>query len=161
MRRALLTMPPLCALLLIAACGMGSSTATSSSGTGTATAKSALCQGVAKIDQALTSLSQIGSNTTVGEAQAKQSQVSDALNNIEARLPGPPSPCSRNFRRRTTNWQRHSRDIRATRQLAKSPSSYRTFSRRRPRRRARPHSSLPFSSAPHSVAGVMWRCAEV
>jgi hypothetical protein len=79
----------MCALLL-AACSAGSGTAASSSGT--ATARSTLCQGVAKLDQALTSLSQIGSNTTVGEAQAKQRQVGDALNSIEAQIPAVAKP---------------------------------------------------------------------
>jgi hypothetical protein len=75
------------ALLAVAACSGTSTPATSPSGTSTVTAKSAACNGLATLNQALNSSSNFNASTTVGEVKAAQAKVSSALNAIDALIP--------------------------------------------------------------------------
>lgn len=97
-RVALLTVL-IVALLAVAACTTTSPTATSPtgaatapattspSGTATASAKTAACNGLATVNQALTSVAGLNANTTVGEVKAAQVKVTNALNAIDALIP--------------------------------------------------------------------------
>ena len=58
----------------------------------TSGAQAAACQGVNTIGQALTSLSKVGSNTTIGEIKTVQEQITTQLNNIANRIPGENGP---------------------------------------------------------------------
>src|SRR5215472_15128733 len=84
-------------LLAVAACGgttaTGTATATkapaspTAMSTSTAVAQSALCDGVTNINQALTSLSNVNADTTVGEVRAAQVKVTNAVNAIHSKVP--------------------------------------------------------------------------
>lgn len=77
----------LVATLMLAACGSNSTPAASPSGTSTAPAKTAVCNGVTGINQALTSLSGVSVNSTVGQVKSAQQRVANRLNAIESRMP--------------------------------------------------------------------------
>jgi hypothetical protein len=84
--------------LAVAGCGTAaapsttSSTATTASGMATTTAKTTACQGLGKIDEALTSLSKAGSNTMIGEVKATQQKIDAQLSTIASRIPGENGP---------------------------------------------------------------------
>ncbi|HEX9414981.1 MAG TPA: hypothetical protein VF916_15870 [Ktedonobacterales bacterium] len=77
----------LVALLMLAACASDFARATSSSGTATTTAKTAACNGLATVNQALASLSSINVDTTVGDVHTAQQKVTNALSAIQSRIP--------------------------------------------------------------------------
>lgn len=93
---ALLLLTMLAGLLAIAGCG--SNTASSSSAayapspmaTSTGSARETACNGVSNINKALTSLSNVSANATVGDVKAAQTKVTNAVNAIQAQHPTDP-----------------------------------------------------------------------
>ncbi len=73
MRHTRITLALVVALVLFAGCGA----ATTSTGTTSEPANAGLCQRITTIDQSLTQLSTVGSNTTVGEVKAIQTEDHD------------------------------------------------------------------------------------
>lgn len=102
MRRAVLALSALSALLMLAACGPSTTSTTSHSEIATATAShsktatasalGAVCPNLATINQSLTSLSTVNANTPVGEVQAMQRNVTSALNRLVVLVPSSSSP---------------------------------------------------------------------
>ena len=81
------------ALLTLAACASDAALATAPSstapppGTPTVTAKTVACNGLAKANEALASLSSVNASTTVGDVKTAQEKVTNALNAIQSRIP--------------------------------------------------------------------------
>lgn len=74
-------------MLTLAACGSSSATTPPPSGSSTSSAKAAACNGLSTINQALTSLSGTQVDTTVGDVQAAQQKVTNAVNTIASKIP--------------------------------------------------------------------------
>ncbi len=81
MKRAIL----LGVLVLLGLVGCGSTSSPSSTLPGNA--KATVCQGLATINQSLTSLSNIGENTTVGQVKPVQMKISTVLTGIDKLIP--------------------------------------------------------------------------
>lgn len=82
----------LVSLMMLAACGSPPASTTSPSGTTTAPAKTAVCNGLGRVNQALASLSNVSASSTVGDVKAAQQKVTTALSAIESRLPSGSGP---------------------------------------------------------------------
>lgn len=82
----------LVAVLTLAACGSATTAPPSPSGSPTVSAKSVACDGLATINKALASLSETKSSTTVGDVQAAQQKVTNALNAIASKIPAASGP---------------------------------------------------------------------
>jgi hypothetical protein len=86
----------LVALLVVAGCGSSTTSSSSATPTSAATAIStgsamaSACNGVTTINQALTSLSNITINATVGDVKAAQAKVANAVTMIQALHPTDP-----------------------------------------------------------------------
>jgi hypothetical protein len=88
----------LAALLAIAGCGATTSSSTGSSATSTPSAmatstgavRTAACNGVNTINQALSNLSTATSSVTVGDVKSAQMKVANAVNNIQMQHPTDP-----------------------------------------------------------------------
>ena len=78
-------------MLMLAACGSSSATTQPPAGSSTSSAKATACNGLSTINQALTSLSGTQVNTTVGDVQAAQQKVTNAVNTI-AKIPAASGP---------------------------------------------------------------------
>jgi hypothetical protein len=97
MKRSLtaLLLVMLVALLVIAGCGSNTSSSSNSNAssgapataTSTTSAKTTACKGVSGINQALTSLSNITVDTTVGDVKAAQAKITNAMATIQAQHP--------------------------------------------------------------------------
>jgi hypothetical protein len=99
MRRAVIVSIALVALSALAACGPSAPAATHSatattppSHTATPSAQAATCQRLAGVNEKLTSLANVSPNTTVGQMQATQHNITTMLNNIAAQLPSDSGP---------------------------------------------------------------------
>lgn len=79
-------------MLVFAACGSASTTPPSPSGSSASSAKASACNGLSTINQALTSLSGTQVNTTVGDVQAAQQKVTNAVNTISSKIPAASGP---------------------------------------------------------------------
>lgn len=79
-------------VLLLVLAGCGSIASPSPSGTSTAGARATACQTLATVDQHLTTLSQVGENTTIGEVKSIQAKVSTALTGLDRLIPGDMGP---------------------------------------------------------------------
>lgn len=80
------------AALAVAACAGTSTSQTSTPatpppGTQTPSAKTAACNGLATVNEALTSLSNVNAKTTVGEVKAAQTKIANTLVAIQTRIP--------------------------------------------------------------------------
>jgi hypothetical protein len=90
MKRTMILWGVLLVLVLLAGCG---STASSSpSATSTAGARATACQTMTNIDQHLTSLSQVGEQTTVGEAKTLQRRVAASITVVDKLISGELGP---------------------------------------------------------------------
>ncbi|HEY7975012.1 MAG TPA: hypothetical protein VIG77_11145 [Ktedonobacterales bacterium] len=72
----------------LVACGSTSSSGSPPSGS----AKTTVCNGLTRVNQALDSLSNVNSSTTVGEVKAAQQKVTSALSAIESQIPAASRP---------------------------------------------------------------------
>jgi uncharacterized phage infection (PIP) family protein YhgE len=84
-----LLLPLLLTLVVLCACGQNSAPGNSSL---SAKAKSAACQSLATVNQSLTSLANVGDNTTVGTVKAAQQKIASALNKLDTVLPNSNGP---------------------------------------------------------------------
>jgi hypothetical protein len=102
MRRAVIALSALGALLMFAACGPSTASTitpsqtatanTSHSATATASALGAVCPNLATINQSLLSLSTITPTTTVGQVQTMHSTVTNALDRLVVVIPSNTTP---------------------------------------------------------------------
>lgn len=79
-------------VLLLVLAGCGSTASPSPSGTSTAGARATVCQTLATVDQHLTTLSNAGENTTIGEVKSIQTKISTALIGVDKLVPGDMGP---------------------------------------------------------------------
>lgn len=79
-------------LLVLVLAGCGSTASPAPSETSTAGARATACQTLAKIDEHLTSLSDVGEHTTVGEVKAIQTKISTSMNVVDRLIPGDMGP---------------------------------------------------------------------
>src|SRR5262249_13217605 len=107
MRRASMAVGLLLLALMpvLTSCGTSAATSTSSptatsatsatsatTATTASTAQAAPFRGGVAVGQSLTSLSQVGNNTTIGEVTATQQKIATQLNAVAARIPGENGP---------------------------------------------------------------------
>lgn len=79
-------------LLVLVLAGCGSTASESPSSTSTPGARATACQTLATIDQHLTTLSQIGEQTTVGEVKALQRKIAVSIPVMDKLIPGEMGP---------------------------------------------------------------------
>ena len=90
MKRTMIVWGGLLLVLVLAACG--GATSSSPSATSTAGARATACQTLANIDQHLTTLSQVGEQTTVGEVKTLQRRVAASITVVDKLIPGDMGP---------------------------------------------------------------------
>ena len=79
-------------LLGLVLAGCGSTASPSPSETSTAGARATACQTLGNIDQHLTTLSQVGENTTIGEVKSIQTKIATSINVVDKLIPGDMGP---------------------------------------------------------------------
>lgn len=91
MKRLLVIPVMLAAVLLLGSCAISSpttgTTPTTTSSTGTPAASRPACEGLKKVDSALTSLSKAGDNIKIGDVKKLQAQLSLALTVVSQLIP--------------------------------------------------------------------------
>lgn len=90
MKRTMTLWGGLLLVLVLAGCGRAASA--SPSATSTAGARATACQTLANIDQHLTTLSQVGEQTTVGEVKSLQKKVAASITVVDKLIPGEMGP---------------------------------------------------------------------
>lgn len=79
-------------LLMLVLAGCGSAASPSPSATSTAGARATACQTLANIDQHLTTLSQVGEQTSVGEVKSLQRKIAASITVVDKLIPGEMGP---------------------------------------------------------------------
>ena len=79
-------------LLVLVLAGCGSTASPPPSETSTAGARATACQTLGNIDQHLTTLSQVGENTTIGEVKSIQTKIATSINVVDKLIPGDMGP---------------------------------------------------------------------